>query len=210
MFQIHENGRTEIVQTFGQPKQNTVHLWVHGKHIFLTHTYLNLDESLHTACPIYRWTGYYFDVIDHIPCQNAVHIEAFSIDQQMYVAVANQMSADKKDTFSAIYLLNPETLKLNQHQQIYSYSVSHIAYYFLELRDRREHFLITGNSVNTGDSDENDRHSSLEQAELNSIVYKLVDGYFVPFQNLELTAVDMFLPVVVSKSNERYFLKYFD
>ncbi|XP_050098630.1 uncharacterized protein LOC126579251 [Anopheles aquasalis] len=196
VFQIHEDGRTEIVQTFGQPKQNTVHLWVHGKHIYLTHTYLNLDESLNTACPIYRWTGYYFDVIDHIPCQNAVHIEAFSIDQQMYVAVANQMSADKKDTFSVIYLLNPETLKLNQHQQIYSYSVSHIAYYFLELRDRREHFLITGNSVNVGDGDENERHSSLEHTQLNSIVYKLVDGYFVPFQNLELTGVDMFLPVV--------------
>ena len=123
VFQIHEDGRTELVQTFGQPNQNTVHLWVHGKHVYLAHTYINLDAergSTANVCPLYRWAGQYFDVIDQMPCYSSVHIEAFSIEQQMFVAVANQMSpAQGKDTFSDIFLLNPDTQKLVLHQRIY-------------------------------------------------------------------------------------------
>uniref|UniRef100_A0A182WDY6 Uncharacterized protein n=1 Tax=Anopheles minimus TaxID=112268 RepID=A0A182WDY6_9DIPT len=199
VFQIHEDGKTEIVQTFGQPNQNTVHLWVHGKHVYLTHTYINLDDSRSNVCPLYRWAGYYFDVVDHMPCYNSVHIEAFSIEQQMFVAVANQMSAVQgKDTFSDIFLLNPDTQKLVLHQRIYIYSVSDIAYFYLEARERREHFLVTGNSHDAdggkdGSSASESRSHNVDQ---NSIVYKFVDGYFVPFQNLELSSVKMFLPVV--------------
>uniref|UniRef100_A0A182Y9F7 Uncharacterized protein n=1 Tax=Anopheles stephensi TaxID=30069 RepID=A0A182Y9F7_ANOST len=194
VFQIHEDGKTELVQTFGQPNQNTVHLWVHGKHVFLTHTYINLDASRSNVCPLYRWAGYYFDVVDHMPCYNSVHIEAFSIEQQMFVAVANQMSAVQgKDTFSDIFLLNPDTQKLVLHQRIYIYSVSDIAYFFLEARERREHYLVTGNSHEDGSDLAGSSSRNVDQ---NSIVYKFVDGYFVPFQNLELTGVKMFLPVV--------------
>uniref|UniRef100_A0A182T105 Uncharacterized protein n=1 Tax=Anopheles maculatus TaxID=74869 RepID=A0A182T105_9DIPT len=200
VFQITEDGKTEIVQTFGQPNQNTVHLWVHGKHVYLTHTYINLDDSRSNVCPLYRWAGYYFDVIDHMPCYNSVHIEAFSIEQQMFIAVANQMSAVQgKDTFSDIFLLNPDTQKLVLHQRIYIYSVSDIAYFFFEARERREHFLVTGNSYEiegSKDSSGAGGGSRTRPVDQNSIVYKFVDGYFVPFQNLELTGVKMFLPVV--------------
>ncbi|XP_049294198.1 uncharacterized protein LOC125769507 [Anopheles funestus] len=201
VFQIHEDGKTEIVQTFGQPNQHTVHLWVHGKHVYLTHTYINLDDSRSNVCPLYRWAGYYFDVVDHMPCYNSVHIEAFSVEQQMFVAVANQMSAVQgKDTFSDIFVLNPDTQKLVLHQRIYIYSVSDIAYFFFEARERREHFLITGNShdADGGGKDGSGASSSSRShtVDQNSIVYKFVDGYFVPFQNLELTSVKMFLPVV--------------
>ncbi|XP_052901002.1 uncharacterized protein LOC128307276 [Anopheles moucheti] len=200
VFQIHEDGKTEIVQTFGQPNQHTVHLWVHGKHVYLAHTYINLDDSRSNVCPLYRWAGYYFDVVDHMPCYNSVHIEAFSIEQQMFVAVANQMSAVQgKDTFSDIFLLNPDTQKLVLHQRIYIYSVSDIAYFYFEARERREHFLVTGNSHDVDGGKDGSGASSGGRAhnvEQNSIVYKFVDGYFVPFQNLELTSVKMFLPVV--------------
>nr|XP_040233615.2 uncharacterized protein LOC120956299 [Anopheles coluzzii] len=207
VFQIHEDGRTELVQTFGQPNQNTVHLWVHGKHVYLAHTYINLDAergSTANVCPLYRWAGQYFDVIDQMPCYSSVHIEAFSIEQQMFVAVANQMSpAQGKDTFSDIFLLNPDTQKLVLHQRIYIYSVSHMAYFFFEARNgRREHFLITGNSVDEeggkegGDGPRPSNGIKSRTVERSSIVYKFVDGYFVPFQNLELTGVKMFLPVV--------------
>ncbi|XP_050067709.1 uncharacterized protein LOC126556488 [Anopheles maculipalpis] len=202
VFQIHEDGKTEIVQTFGQPNQNTVHLWVHGKHVYLAHTYINLDDSRSNDCPLYRWAGYYFDVVDHMPCYNSVHIEAFSIEQQMFVAVANQMSpVQGKDTFSDIFLLNPDTQKLVLHQRIYIYSVSDIAYFFFEARERREHFLVTGNSHEVdgskdGSSSGTSGNSRTRNVDQNSIVYKFVDGYFVPFQNLELIGVKMFLPVV--------------
>uniref|UniRef100_A0A182PP15 Uncharacterized protein n=1 Tax=Anopheles epiroticus TaxID=199890 RepID=A0A182PP15_9DIPT len=199
VFQIHEDGRTEIVQTFGQSNQNTVHLWVHGKHVYLTHTYINLEAKRGTACPLYRWAGYYFDVIDQMPCYNSVHIEAFSIEQQMFVAVANQMSpVQGKDTFSDIFVLNPDTQKLVLHQRIYIYSVSDIAYFFFEARERREHFLITGNSLDVEGKEGGAERNGINarNVDQNSIVYKYVDGYFVPFQNLELTGVKMFLPVV--------------
>ncbi|XP_053679007.1 uncharacterized protein LOC128729376 [Anopheles nili] len=195
VFQIHEDATIEMVQTFGQPNQNTVHLWVHGKHVFLMHTYINLDESRPTVCPLYRWSGYYFDVVDQMPCHNAVHIEAFSIEQQLFVAVANQMSsAQGKDTFSDIFILNPDTQKLVLHQRIYIYSVSDIVYFFFEAYERREHFLIAGNSIEVDGADAGGRKA--RNVDQSSIIYKFVDGYFVPFQNLELTGVKMFLPVV--------------
>uniref|UniRef100_A0A182IQZ7 Uncharacterized protein n=1 Tax=Anopheles atroparvus TaxID=41427 RepID=A0A182IQZ7_ANOAO len=200
VFQIQEDGTTEIVQTFGQSNQHTVHLWVHGKHVYLTHTYANLDASRQNVCPLYRWSGYYFDIVDHMPCYNAVQIEAFSIEQQMFVAVARQMTAGgaKKDSFSDIFLLNPDTQKLVLHQQIYTYSVSDIAYFFIEERDRRQHFLITGNSLaaSAGADGEERGGRTSRDSDQKSIVYKFVDGFFVPFQNVELNGVKMFLPVV--------------
>uniref|UniRef100_A0A182Q8K7 Uncharacterized protein n=1 Tax=Anopheles farauti TaxID=69004 RepID=A0A182Q8K7_9DIPT len=199
VFQIHEDGRTELVQTFGQPNQNTAHLWVHGKHVYLAHTYINLDAGRSNVCPLFRWSGYYFDVVDHMPCYNTVDIEAFSIEQQLFVAVANQMSPEQgKDTFSDIFLLNPDTQKLVLHQRIYIYAVSDIAYFFFETRDRREHFLITGNSVDAEPGKEGSEGGRREShhADHNSIVYKFVDGYFVPFQNVALAGVKRFLPVV--------------
>uniref|UniRef100_A0A182N2V7 VWFD domain-containing protein n=1 Tax=Anopheles dirus TaxID=7168 RepID=A0A182N2V7_9DIPT len=198
VFRIHEDGRTEIVQKFGQSNQNTVHLWVHGKGIYLMHTYINLDAGRPNVCPLFRWSGYYFDVVDHMPCYNSVHIAPFSIDQQLFVAVANQMSpVQGKDTFSDIFLLDPETQKLVLHQRIYIYAVSDIAYFFLETRERREHFLVTGNSLDTeAPRDGTEGGRGARNVDQNSIVYKFVDGYFVPFQNLELTGVKRFLPVV--------------
>ncbi|KFB50075.1 AGAP011897-PA-like protein [Anopheles sinensis] len=200
VFQIQEDGTTEVVQTFGQPNQHTVHLWVHGKNVYLTHTYTNLDASRPNVCPLYRWSGYFFDVVDHMPCYNAVQIEPFSIEQQMFVAVARQMAAGgmRKDSFSDIFVLNPDTQKLTLHQQIYTYSVSDIAYFFIEDRERREHFLMAGNSLTagTGASNNEEGRKTSRDADQNSIVYKFVDGFFVPFQNVELNGVKMFLPVV--------------
>lgn len=97
IFQIQENGTTEIVQKFSQSNQNTVHMWTHGNHIYLTHTYTNLDESVANVCPLYRWSGYHFDAIDELPCYNSIHIEPFTIAETLFIAIANQMNDEAVD-----------------------------------------------------------------------------------------------------------------
>lgn len=197
VFQLQEDGTTEIIQKFSQPNQNTVHMWTVGNEFYLTHTYRNLDENVDNVCPLYRWSGYHFDVIDDLPCYNSIYIEAFSIAHTSYIAIANQMNDQdvEEDTFSDIFRFNHEEQRFEFHQKIYIYSVSDIAYFFLELGDVREHYLITGNSragkETASDKLDYDQHS---------IVYKFVDEYFVPFQKIELHQVKMFLPVMVGYS----------
>ncbi|XP_053685730.1 uncharacterized protein LOC128735261 [Sabethes cyaneus] len=193
VFQIRENGDTEIIQRFSQSNQNTVHMWVHGKHIYLTHTYTNLDESVRNVCPLYRWSGYHFDAIDELPCYNSIHIEPFSIEQTLYLAIANQMNdeAVDEDTFSDLFKFDYERQKFVFHQKIYIYSVAHIAYMFLEWEDRREHFLVTGNSR----AGKKNKAGKLDY-DHHSIIYKFLNGYFVPFQKFELYSVKRFLPVM--------------
>ncbi|XP_055631057.1 uncharacterized protein LOC129771448 [Toxorhynchites rutilus septentrionalis] len=192
VFRIMEDGHTEIVQKFSQSNQNTVHMWIHGNQIYLTHTYTNLNESVANVCPLYRWSGYHFDVFDDLPCYNSIHIEPFTIEQTLYIAIANQMNdeAVDEDTFSDIFRFDYERQKFDFHQKIYIYSVSNIAYFFLERDELREHFLVTGNSRAGRKSMKGldyDQHS---------IVYKFYQGYFVPFQKFELHKVKKFLPVL--------------
>ncbi|XP_058458977.1 uncharacterized protein LOC131435292 [Malaya genurostris] len=193
VFQIMENSTTEIVQKFSQSNQNTVHMWIHGNHVYLTHTYTNLDESVANVCPIYRWSGYHFDAIDELPCYNAIHIEPFTIEQTMFLALANQMNdeAVDEDTFSDLFKFDYEKQKFDFHQKIYIYSVSHMAYIFLDHGDMREHFLITGNSR----AGKKNKAGKLDYDQ-HSIMYKYIDGYFVPFQKFELYRVKRFLPVM--------------
>ncbi|XP_039440737.1 uncharacterized protein LOC120421572 [Culex pipiens pallens] len=192
IFQIQENGTTEIVQKFSQSNQNTVHMWTHGNHIYLTHTYTNLDESVANVCPLYRWSGYHFDAIDELPCYNSIHIEPFMIAETLFIAIANQMNdeAVDEDTFSDVFKFDYERQKFDFHQKIYVYSVSDIAYFFLDQGDVREHFLVTGNSRA---GKKNRKKLDYDQ---HSIVYKFIDGFFVPFQKFELHRVQQFLPVM--------------
>lgn len=193
VFKIQEDGTTEIIQKFHQSNQNTVHMWITGNHFYLTHTYTDLNENDDNKCPLYRWTGYHFDVIDELPCYNSINIEPFSIEQTLYIAIANQMNdvSVEEDTFSDIFRFNYEQQKFEFHQKIYIYSVSDIVYFFLELGDVREHFLMTGNSRAGRETG-----SHKLDYDQHSIVYKFVEGYFVPVQKIELHRVKMFLPVM--------------
>lgn len=193
VFQLAEDGTTEIIQKFSQSNQNSVHMWVHGNHIYLTHTYTNLDESVANVCPLYRWSGYHFDAIDELPCYNSIHIEPFTIDQTLFLAIANQMNdeAVDEDTFSDLFKFDYDRQKFDLHQKIYIYSVSHIAYIFMESEDKRDHFLVTGNSR----AGKKNKAGKLDYDQ-HSIMYKYIDGYFVPFQKFEFYRVKQFLPVM--------------
>ncbi|XP_058829286.1 uncharacterized protein LOC131688788 [Topomyia yanbarensis] len=193
VFRILENGNTEIVQRFRQSNQNTVHMWVHGNHVYLTHTYANLNESVANVCPLYRWSVYHFDAIDLLPCYNSIHIEPFTIEQTLFLALANKMNdeAVDEDTFSDLFKFDYEQQKFHFHQKIYIYSVSHMAYIFLDSGDIREHFLVTGNSR----AGKKNKAGKLDYDQ-HSIMYKYIDGYFVPFQKFEFYSVKRFLPVM--------------
>lgn len=52
-------------------------------------------------CQIYEWSGYNFDILDELPCSNAMRIEPFVIGSDIYVAIANYM--DLYGIFSVRY-----------------------------------------------------------------------------------------------------------
>lgn len=40
-------------------------------------------------CPIFKWNSAHFDLVAEIPCENAVRMELFVIESDLYIALAN-------------------------------------------------------------------------------------------------------------------------
>lgn len=147
-------------------------------------------------CPIYKWSDdNHFDRIDELPCNNAMQIESFLIDSNIYVAIANYQNEFNAidDTFSYIYKFDVNIEKFILLQKLHTNAAVDIKYFNLIANNQQyyEHFLVIGNSYEKDLSGNNNY-------ETNSIIYKYENGYFIPFQNLYLYAVKQFLPVTVS------------
>lgn len=51
------------------------------------------DPNTNTNCLIYKWSGYHFDVLDELPCTNAMQVEPFHVGSDLFVAIANYRDA---------------------------------------------------------------------------------------------------------------------
>ena len=40
-------------------------------------------------CPIFKWSSAHFDLVAELPCENAVRMELFVIESDLYIALAN-------------------------------------------------------------------------------------------------------------------------
>lgn len=83
-------------------------------------------------------------------------------------------------------------------QKIRTYAAIDVKYFYLDEAGGQEHFLVFANtrdqhSISTIPKVDEKRGS----AEMNSIIYKFVNGYFTPFQTIRLFDVLQFLPVHV-------------
>lgn len=82
-------------------------------------------------------------------------------------------------------------------QKIRTYAAVDVKYFYLDEAGGQEHFLVVANT-----RDPNSYTTSVNQnggsAEMNSIIYKFINGYFTPFQTIRLFDVLQFLPVHVS------------
>lgn len=181
-----------------------------GDDLFMFYTFKSPMDSSENLCPIYRLSDYHFDLIDELPCTNAIRIEPFVISSDVYIAVANYkdklgenpiftvpkqftlilLTTGNLETFSEIYKLNLTTDKFYLLQKLKTHAVVDVKYFHLMISGQREHFFVLANSL------ERDSQGNLSQ-DANSIIYKLSNGYFVPFQSILLYTVKQFLPVLV-------------
>lgn len=44
---------------------------------------------MQNVCPIFKWSSNHFDLIDELPCTNAMKMEVFITDSDIYIALAN-------------------------------------------------------------------------------------------------------------------------
>jgi hypothetical protein len=125
----------------------------HGNDIFMIQTVNTFNKSKKHDCPIFKWSGFHFDLVQELPCQNAVEVQKFTIDQQFYLAFANHMNdAGNTSIYSYIYKLDLNTEKFVLHQRLYTNAANDIRYFYFDSDYEREHFLIVGNSYERGKS----------------------------------------------------------
>lgn len=79
-------------------------------------------------------------------------------------------------------------------QKLRTYAAVDAKYFYLEENGEIEHFLVVANSHER----RTENGTSTENFEMNSIIYKFVNGYFTPFQTILLYDIKQFLPVLVS------------
>lgn len=90
VYQV-KNNQVNAVQFFTQPGQVRVQLLSVHNSIFMIQMFRSSTSAAKNLCPILKWIDSTFNVFDHLPCTNAVQIEPFVIEHQIYVAVANHM-----------------------------------------------------------------------------------------------------------------------
>lgn len=188
IFQL-KNDQIVPIQYFVQPHQNRAQFVKHLDQLFLWQTFRS-DKKTHQKmmCPILKWSESTFSEFDHLPCTNAMQVEPFIIDNQIYVAVANYMDENlNTETYSTIFHYDVATHKFNLTQKIKTYGAIDIKSFQIE----QQHFLIVANSFRAHES-----HSAIVTS--NAVVYRYEHSKFVPMQILPFDAsVTQFLPYLV-------------
>lgn len=91
-----KNNQVNPVQYFTQPNQARVQLLEVHNTVFMIQMFRSSENAGKFLCPILKWIDSTFNVFDYIPCLNAVQIEPFVIENNIYVAVANHMDQHRK------------------------------------------------------------------------------------------------------------------
>lgn len=196
VFRITEDDQVDLVLRFGSPYQNSIHFWLYGDEIFLSHTYLYPEGSTRInrkSCPIYKWTGHQFILIDQIACYDSYHIEKFEIDFETFLVVANYRDdAGVSDIFSYIYKYDVNEQTFKEHQKIFTNAAHDIRHFAFEYAGVHDDFLIVENAYQT-------MPDGTRNYQTESVIYKYMHGHFVPFQSLVWDNVTQVLPVVGPK-----------
>lgn len=66
-----------------------------GKDLYLLQS---VSSDIINNCPIYKWSGYNFDLLEELPCMHSMNIEPFIIGSDVFIAIANY-----KNKFGKIY-----------------------------------------------------------------------------------------------------------
>lgn len=128
-----KNDQMSPIQYFFQPDQNRMQFIKHLDSLLMWQTFQDDDKPSKLSCPIFKYNEGSFMQIDQIPCLNAMEVEPFLLDNQIYVAVANYMDEHQNiETHSTIFHYDIDTHKFNLTQQIKTYGAIDIKHFEID------------------------------------------------------------------------------
>ncbi|XP_075544638.1 uncharacterized protein LOC142578868 isoform X2 [Dermacentor variabilis] len=139
------------------------------------------NSGKETFTSIYNWRATYFDKYAQVESRVVCDLEPFSIHNLDFLAVVNKrFSKDTAKVSTVIYKYDLSRNTWKTLQQIPTYAATDAEFFTLGPdSSTKEFFLAIANQYEQYDDHRN--------YAVNSVVYKYVDGKFVPFQCLHTT-----------------------
>ncbi|CAG9797903.1 unnamed protein product [Chironomus riparius] len=183
------------LQTFAESNQIGVSLWTRDQDLYLVYSYNTEKNSTLEKCTVFKLSSNNFNPIDSLPCQNARVIEFFTVNHNFMVLVGNYRENNgTTNAFSSILRYDLTQRRFIEHQKIYTNAITVGKYFYLDHQNQRQHFLFIGNSFEIGD------YGTINY-DVPSIIYKWVDGFFIPLQTVDVKHVQA-VSAVLGKDNE--------
>ena len=187
--------KVETFQKFALPNQNGVRMGTYGESIYLVFSYNTNSTSPLNACTIYKLAVKSFNPLDELPCQNTHQIDFFTVNHNLMVFIGNYRENNgTTKTFSSIMRYDLNIRKFTEHQKIFTNAIGVAKYFFLDHQDQRQHFLFVGNTFEINEF-------GAINYDVPSMIYKYVNGFFIPMQTLNLKQVRAVLPIIVICTN---------
>lgn len=187
--------KVETFQKFSLPNQNGVQMGTNGDNTYLVFSYNTNSTSPIKACTIYKLAVTSFNPLDDLPCQNTHQIEFFTVDHNLMVFIGNYRGNNgTTKTFSSILRYDLNLKKFVDHQKIFTNAIGVAKYFFLDHQEQRQHFLFIGNTFEINEF-------GVVNYDVPSMIYKYVNGFFIPMQTMSFKHVQAVLPIIVSYDN---------
>lgn len=181
----------ETFQKFAIPNQNNVRLWSRSDNVYLVYSYNTFPTSPLTVCTIFKLAGTHFNPMDDLPCQNARVIEFFTVHHDLMVLVGNHRENNgTTNTFSSVMRYDLNQQRFIEHQMISTNAIAVGRYFHLDHQEQRQHFLFIGNEFEVNEF-------GVINYDVPSMIYKLVNGFFIPMQTVNVRHVTDVLPIIV-------------
>jgi len=182
------------LQTFAESNQIGVSLWTRDQDLYLVYSYNTERNTTLEKCTVFKLSANNFNPIDSLPCQNARVIEFFTVNHNFMVLVGNYRENNgTTNAFSSIMRYDLTQRRFIEHQKIYTNAITVGKYFYLDHQNQRQHFMFIGNSF------EIEAYGTINYDVL-SIIYKWVDGYFIPLQTINVKQVQAVSAILVSLS----------
>lgn len=181
--------------TFADTNQIGVKLASRDNEIFLIFSYQTESATPLEKCKVFKLSADTFNPLDTLPCQNAKVIEFFAVFHISMILVGNYRENNgTTNAFSSIMRYDLAKRRFVEHQKIYTNAITTGKYFYLDHQNQRQHFIFIGNSLEIDEF-------GVVNHDVLSVIYKWVDGYFIPLQTLNVTQVKAVSPILASISN---------
>lgn len=183
----------EVFQRFAFFNQNGVRLYnTHNNNFYVIFSYNTFPSSPLNACTMYKLAAATFRPMDPLPCQNARTIEVFYVDDYLTVLIGNYRGNNgTTNTFSSIMRYDLNQQKFIDSQKILTNAIVVGKYFYLDHQHQRQHFLFIGNSF------EINEFGAIDY-DVPSMIYKQVNGFFMPMQTISIRHIKAVVPIFVS------------